>query len=181
MAKPCTAQVTDTARVAVRDSIHIDSSTTLVKKVPPSYHSPKKAALFSLIPGGGQLYNKKYWKVPVIYACYGGLAYGFNFNQKEYIIYRNALRNNLNGVHDAYSVYSEETLDNAYKFYKNRRDLCVIGGIALYLLNIVDAAVDAHLYTFNVSDDLSLNIHPTLINTAGMGHYTGGLGLSIHF
>ena len=182
LAEPCAAQRTDTTRISAADTMRIDTSTSLVKKVPPSYHSPKKAALLSLIPGGGQVYNKKYWKVPVIYICYGGLAYGFNFNQQQYVTYRSALRNKLNGVPDSYSIYTESSLESAYQFYKNRRDLCVIGGVALYLLNIVDAAVDAHLYTFNVSDDLSLNIHPALISTASVNHpYTTGLGLSIHF
>lgn len=164
------------------DSLKPAGTALPVKKVQPAYHSPKKAALFSLVPGGGQIYNKKYWKLPIIYVGFGALAYSFQYNQHWYVTYRDALKNNLNNIPDAYSAYDETTLDAAYKRFRNYRDLSAIGGLALYVLNIVDAAVDAHLYTFNVSDDLSLNIHPTLISTAGYSRpYTTGLGLSIHF
>ncbi len=178
MTLPCKAQYTDPVK-------HNYDTTAVIKSKPIPNHSPKKAALLSLVPGVGQIYNKKYWKLPIIYIGYGALAYSFQFNQSEYVKFRNALRNNLNGVPDQYTNdprYTAERLEVYYKHYHRLRDLTVIGGLALYVLNIVDAAVDAHMYTFNVSDDLSMSIHPTLINTAaGYNHYTGGLGLNIKF
>ncbi|HEX8516294.1 MAG TPA: DUF5683 domain-containing protein [Bacteroidia bacterium] len=158
-----------------------------IKKAPGKYHSPKKAAAFSaILPGAGQIYNKKYWKVPVMYAGFAGLAYSFQFNQSRYVQYRDALKFRLDddeATTDNYvDVYTDDQLTTLYQYYHRYRDLTVIGGAVLYLLNIVDAAVDAHLFTFNVSDDLSLNLHPALINTATIGNrYTTGMGLSIHF
>jgi hypothetical protein len=150
------------------------------------YHSPKKAALLSaVLPGTGQIYNKKYWKAPIVYAGFAGLAYSFQFNQSRYVKYRDALKFRIDDdstTTDNYiGIYSDDQLTTLYKYYHRYRDLTVVGGLALYLLNIVDAAVDAHLFTFNVSDDLSLNIHPTLINTASLNHYTTGIGLNIRF
>lgn len=171
-----------------KDTVYSSADTTkpAVKKVPGKYHSPKKASILSaVIPGAGQIYNKKYWKVPVIYAGFAGLAYSFQFNQSHYVKYRNALKYRLDDdastTDDYIGIYSDDQLGTLYRYYHRYRDLTVIGGMALYLLNIVDAAVDAHLFTFNVSDDLSMNIHPALINTAGTNHYVSGIGFNIKF
>jgi hypothetical protein len=164
-----------------------DSIKSDTVKVPAAkYHSPKKAALFSaVLPGSGQIYNKKYWKVPVIYVGFAGLAYSFQFNQSRYVKYRDALKyridDDVSTTDDYVGIYTDEQLTTLYKYYHRYRDLTVAGGLALYLLNVVDAAVDAHLFTFNVSDDLSLNIHPALINTAGTNRCTTGVGLHIVF
>lgn len=159
------------------------SDTVKAKSISAPYHSPKKAAIYSaILPGAGQFYNKKYWKMPIIYAGAVGLTYSFQFNQSHYVKYRNALRDRLNGIPDNYlGIYNEDQLSTLYQYYHRYRDLTVIGGLVLYVLNIVDAAVDAHLFTFNVSDDLSINIHPALINTYTKSNYTSGVGLSIHF
>jgi hypothetical protein len=193
------AQKTDTLR---KDSIKVlsapDKSSKVftmtgdstkkdtVKAKPGKYHSPKKAALFSaVIPGSGQIYNKKYWKVPVIYAGFVGLAFSFDFNQSQYVLYRDAIKFRTDAdpsTTDNYvGVYSDEQLITLYKYYHRYRDLTVVGGLTLYLLNVIDAAVDAHLFTFNVSDDLTINIHPALINTASVNRYTTGFGLSVKF
>jgi hypothetical protein len=170
----CNAQKSDTTK----------SDTTKVQV--NKYHSPKKAAMFSaILPGSGQIYNKKYWKVPIVYVGFAGLAYAFQFNQSLYVDYRDALKfriDNDPSTTDKYvGVYSDDQLTTLYKYYHRYRDLTVIGGLTLYLLNVVDAAVDAHLFTFNVSDDLTLNIHPALINTASSKRYTTGIGLHITF
>jgi hypothetical protein len=164
------------------DSLKKDST----KVAPPKYHSPKKAALFSaVLPGSGQFYNKKYWKMPIIYAGFAGLAYSFQFNQGQYAIYRDAIKfrtDNDSSTTDKFvGVYSDDQLITLFKYYHRFRDLTVVGGLTLYFLNIIDAAVDAHLFTFNVSDDLTMDIHPTLINTTARNRYTTGIGLSIHF
>jgi hypothetical protein len=164
-------------KLSITDSIKTDSLK--IRK----YHSPKKAAIFSMIlPGLGQAYNKKYWKIPVVYAAAGGLMYSFQFNQSRYIKYRNAYSDRLNGIPDDYiGKYSNDQLNTLFKYYNRYRDLTVIGFAALYAINIIDASVDAHLFTFDVSDDLSFNIHPTLINTANVNHYTTALSLNIKF
>lgn len=185
----CKAQVKNDS-IRKRDTIFTvlppDTAKAVVKKAPGKYHSPKKAAIFSaVVPGAGQVYNKKYWKLPIIYAGFAGLAYSFQFNQSRYVQYRDALKYRLDddaSTVDAYTdIYDNDDLTRLFEGYRRYRDLTVIGGLALYVLNVVDAAVDAHLFTFNVSDDLSLNIHPTLIQTAGRNPYTTGIGFNIKF
>jgi hypothetical protein len=170
----------------IRPSTQVQTAGDTIKVRKEPNHSPKKAAAMSaLLPGSGQIYNKKYWKVPVIYAGFAGLTYSFQFNQSRYVKYRDALKYRLDddsSTTDEYAgVYTDDQLTTLYKYYHRYRDLTVIGAGVLYLLNIVDAAVDAHLFTFDVSDDLTLNLHPALINTARGSGYTTGLGLSIHF
>jgi hypothetical protein len=154
------------------------SDSLLVKGKPA--HSPKKAAIYSAcLPGLGQVYNKKYWKVPIIYAGFAGLGYGFYFNHREFKTYRNALRYRYDddpATIDNFPQYNDDNLVTLKNFYQRYRDLTVVGMVALYTLNVVDAAVDAHLFTFDVSDDLSMRIQPTM-----MMEFTPGIrcGLTI--
>ncbi|MES2138353.1 MAG: DUF5683 domain-containing protein [Bacteroidota bacterium] len=154
-------------------------------KAKPAYHSPKTSALMStIIPGLGQVYNKKYWKVPVIYAGLGGLAYSINQNQKKYSRYIEAYKFRIDGdslTIDNFPRYSDENLNTLQQYYKRFRNLSVIGFTLIYVMNIVDASVDAHMFTFDVSDDLSFHIQPTLLNIANAKNYTTGLSLNITF
>lgn len=175
----------DTVTVITREAPIKDTSTVVTIKKGVS-HSPKKAALLSaILPGAGQVYNKKYWKLPIIYAGAAGLAYSFQFNQSRYVKYRNAYKYRIDAdatTTDAYiGIYSDDNLNTLQKYYQRYRDLTVIGFAALYALNIIDASVDAHLFTFDVSDNLSMKVEPTLINTAGMNNYTTGLSLKLKF
>ena len=150
--------------------------------IKPPVHSPKKAATMSaLLPGLGQIYNKKYWKVPVIYAALGGLGYGFGWNQKYYKYYKNALHyrydNDANTV-DPLPIYPDEALVTYKNYYQRYRDACVIGMAAVYTLQVLDAAVDAHMFTFDVGPDLSLQwtpqARPEVYGTSfGVGLYLG--------
>lgn len=139
----------------------------------------------TIIPGLGQVYNKKYWKVPIIYAGIVGLGYAINGNQKKYIQYRNAYKYRIDedpSTVDDFPKYSDENLNTLQKFYHRYRNLSVIGATLLYVMNIVDANVDAHMFTFDVGDDLSLNIQPALINNyANLNQYTTALSISIKF
>lgn len=184
------AQVTDTASRS--KNLQTKNAAEAQKSVPndnpiakPKYHSPRKAALMStIVPGLGQAYNKKYWKIPIIYAGIVGLAYSFDFNQTKYVTYRDAYKYRLNGgslANDNYPTYNDETLNALQAYYHRYRNLTVIGASLLYIMNIVDASVDAHMFTFDVSDNLSFHIRPTLINTVYVNHYTTGLSLNISF
>jgi hypothetical protein len=181
------AQVTDTTARGTNLSTTsvIDSSKQVPAKPKPVFHSPKKAALMStILPGLGQVYNKKYWKVPIIYVGFAGLAYSFSINQKNYSTYFNAYKVRLingPGTLGNYPRYTDDNLNTLQLYYQRSRNLSVIGMALLYVLNIVDASVDAHLFTFNVDDDLSFDIHPTLINTAYANQYTSGFALNIRF
>ncbi len=146
-------------------ALPLDSKGQMIKD--SLRHSPHKAAVMSaILPGAGQAYNKKYWKIPVIYAGFAGLAYAISFNQKEYRNYRNAYDQRLDNdpatVDNYVGTYSDADLGTLKDFYRRNRDLSIIGTGVLYLLNIIDASVDAHLYDFNVNDDLSIKLAPTL-------------------
>jgi len=167
------SQVTDSVTAAARKD-------SILKK-----HSPKKAALMSAcLPGLGQVYNKKYWKVPVIYVGLAALGYAFYQSQTSYAHYRDAYKYRvdkgpLSG--DQYPYVSNSTLFDVQQHYHRNRDLAAIGLGLLYMLNIVDASVDGHLFAFDVSDNLTLNIHPGVLYIASTNHYQTALTLKINF
>jgi hypothetical protein len=174
------AQVIDTVKtVGVPDTVILKKTVVL--------HSPKKASLYStMCPGLGQAYNKKYWKIPVLYAGFAGFGYLIYNNQKDYIRYRTAYRQRLDGDpatidEFAYTIKSADQLLGAVRTLHRWRDLSIFGTAMLYLMNIVDASVDAHLFSFDVSDDLSLNYQPVFISTASINKQPVNVtGLSIH-
>jgi hypothetical protein len=172
------AQITDTTASA-KKTVNSDSLPHIKYK-----HPPKLAALMStILPGAGQVYNKKYWKVPIIYAGLAGLAYSYNFNHTKYVDYRDAYKLRLEGITtpNNYPRYSDDNLNTLQLYYHRFTNLSAIGITVLYALNIVDACVDAHMFTFDVGDNLSLNLQPSFINTTALNHYTTGLALSIKF
>ncbi|MGB0882287.1 MAG: DUF5683 domain-containing protein [Vicingaceae bacterium] len=130
-------------------------------------HSPNKAALFSaVIPGLGQVYNKKYWKVPIVYATIGTTLYfGFS-NQKNFKKYRSAYKARLDNdpttIDEFEGSLTNTALESNIDFYQRNRDLSFILAGVFYVLNIVDAAVDAHLFNFPKNDNLSFNLQPNL-------------------
>ena len=173
--------INTSSKAQVTDTISKTDSTS-VEKI--KYHSPKKATLMStIVPGLGQIYNRKYWKLPIIYGGFAALIYSLSFNQSEYVQFRNAYKYRVDGnpatVDKYVGILPDDELFAIQKSYNRYRDLSAIGLGLLYVLNIVDASVDAHLFSFDVGDDLSLNIHPTIINIANSNHYQTGLTLSI--
>lgn len=151
-------------------------------------HSPTKATIYSLaLPGLGQAYNKKYWKIPVIYAGFGTLAYFIKTNSDYYQKYKKAYIyetdedtttiNTSPGIEEL----SAEQLLKAKNYYRRNMELSYIITGLLYILNVVDAAVDAHLYYFNVNDDLSMKIEPSLNPSFSRKKPTPGLKLTFKF
>jgi len=146
-----------------------DSAKGLAKrqqKIDPL--APSRAAFYSaILPGLGQAYNKKYWKVPIVYGAMGTSLYFYFDNNKKYNQYRDAYKRRLAGFNDDQFQYLDDNrLIAAQKFYQRNRDLSLLITGAFYILNIVDANVDAHLMQFNVSDDLSVvpDVYPNDIN-----------------
>ena len=129
--------------------------------------SPKKAAIYSaVIPGAGQIYTKKYWKVPIIYGGLVTSAYFINDNNNQYKEYRDAaLLSYETGEDQLGYTYSELIILKDH--YKRNREISYFSFVGVYILNIIDASVNAHLFNFDVSDDISLNIRPysTFSNT----------------
>lgn len=156
-----------------------------VKKVVKQTHSPTKATLFSaVIPGSGQLYNRKYWKVPVIYALAGGLGYLAFTNYLQYDKYRKVIieRTSLEAGEpftDPYAeTYSTDNLLTLQSGFRSNFEYASVGLFAVYVLQIVDATVDAHLFYFDVSDDLSLQISPSIQKYRQS--YTTGINLTLN-
>ncbi|WP_340152565.1 DUF5683 domain-containing protein [uncultured Marivirga sp.] len=132
-------------------------------------HSPRLAALYSaVVPGMGQFYNEKYWKIPIVYALGVLAASQIKSNHQNYLLFRNVsfIIEDLNPDNDAEvqdytNLLSAENIQRRYDRYKRDRDYWIILAGIFYVLNIVDATVDAHLREFNINEDLSLNIKPS--------------------
>jgi hypothetical protein len=166
--------------------------TTLKQPVPDSVlakqHSPKKATWMSAcLPGLGQIYNKKYWKVPIIYAGFGVLTYLIVFNTDYYLTYKCAYIEAANGdstgnYSDIVKKYTKDGILSSREYYRRNLELTILVTAIWYALNIIDAAVDAHLFTFNIDKDVSLRIEPTMIPPAAQyRNYSSGVKLSLRF
>lgn len=143
--------------------------------------NPKRALWLALvIPGAGQVYNRKYWKLPIFYGGFVGCVYAMTWNNQMYHDYAQAYRdimdndpttqsyNNFLHLGATITPANEERYKNIFKQRKDRyrrwRDLSIFTTIAVYALSVIDAYVDASLSDFDISDDLSLHIAPTVIS-----------------
>jgi len=146
-------------------------------------YSPKKATLLSLIPGGGQIYNRKYWKVPIIYGGFALLIYSYQVSNAEYqrfkLAYKQSTTNQLITDPELTNIPGEMLL-NVRDYYMKNRDLTVFGMAGLYALNLVDAAIDAQLKSFDVSDNLSVKIKPSFNYCSNFTIATVQLQFSLH-
>ncbi len=126
--------------------------------------APAKAAFYSaVLPGLGQIYNKRYWKVPIVYLGIGTSIYFYKLNNDDYNRFRDAYKRRLAGYTDdefwgngTTPIVSSDRLEDAQKTAKRNKDLSIAVAVVFYLLNIIDANVDAHLRQFNVNNDLTL-------------------------
>lgn len=144
---------------------------------------PGKAALYSTIfPGLGQIYNRKYWKLPIVYAALGTAAYAAVWNYQQSQIYLDAFYEQTdpnNPDPDFFGIYTEAQLIELYYQHRRWQDLSIIIGAVLYGLQVLDAYVDAHLYDYDISDDISLHWQPTLFNSGFRSAPVVGLGLTL--
>ncbi|MGB0975401.1 MAG: DUF5683 domain-containing protein [Prolixibacteraceae bacterium] len=172
-------------KVLVADSLKLPLDTM---ELEPVYRmlprSPKKASILSAcVPGLGQIYNHKYWKLPLIYGGFAAMTYGYTWNNNQYKDYKQGFQiltkdfNSLTAQEQAFlqqlirnpnieledpqqREYLMRQLESGMSYYKRNRDLNVVGMAALYILNIIDASIDAHFSTFDISDNLSMDIQP---------------------
>jgi hypothetical protein len=159
------------------DSTKITKVATDAEKV----HSPKKATIYSaILPGLGQAYNKKYWKIPIIYVGFGTIGYFIRWNNGNYKTYKLAYSDLTDDdpTTDSYldleaTQYYDLTNPTDYnnfksglskqsEYYHRNRDLLAICFFGFYGLNIIDASVDAHLFDFDISEDLTMNWQPAV-------------------
>ena len=162
--------------------------------------NPKRALWLSLVvPGAGQIYNRKYWKLPIIYGGFLGCTYAFMWNQQMYRDYSQAYLDimdddprtdsYLDMLPPRYDISGrEEQFKNIFKrkkdFYRRYRDLSAFCFVVVYLLSVIVAYVDAQLSEFDITTDLSMRVHPSVIGGNGtFGQRTAayGLGCSLNF
>ena len=150
-------------KIALPDSIQINQRfSPRIQRLIADPLTPSKAAFYSaIIPGLGQAFLGKGWKVPIIYAAIGASLYYYDLNNKEMNSYRTAYKRRLNGFFDDEYLETEipittDQLLLGMEFHKNYRDIAIILAAASYMLNILEANVSAHLLQFNVNDDLSV-------------------------
>lgn len=163
---------------------------------------PKKAMWLAIVfPGGGQIYNRKYWKLPIVYGGLLGCVYALNWNNTMYRDYSQAYidimdedpntKSYENFIPPSYNVNQNlERIQSLFKrkkdYYRRYRDLSIFCMIGVYALSIVDAYVDAELSSFDISHDLSMKVHPTIINdrhstVRGSGLHSNSYGLQCSF
>ena len=164
------------------DSLFLNSDLSQIETIKTvSELDPNKAALLSaVLPGLGQAYNNQYWKIPLIYG--GGLIIGhyINYNNQIYNEMRNSLiaevDSDPNTVNPYKDRFQETALTRNRDAFRRNRDLLILIGAAFYLLNVVDAHVSAHLNEFDVNDNLSLKVSPSIQSTP---LFSQALGFSI--
>ena len=136
----------------------------------PKKHNPKKATIYSaVLPGLGQAYNKKYWKIPIVYAGIGTIAYIAVTNGNNYGDYRAAFDYKTGTITEADQEiiniakrYSRDNLLSLRDYYRRNMELSWIVMALWYGLNIIDATVDAHFFEYDIGDDLTLKVEPVL-------------------
>lgn len=166
--------VPSSAQTVIADTLHVAAQDDAAWKP-----SPKKAVWLALIPGGGQVYNRKYWKLPIVYGAFTGCAYAIRWNNMMYSDYRQAFKDITDDdpTTDSYNKFlhlgTEVTPENESRYaelfrkrkdyYRRYRDMSIIITAAVYTLSIIDAYVDASLSDFDISRDISMRLSPAII------------------
>lgn len=208
-----------TMSVEARDSVEVAAPDSTVKavlmaadsigvpkmKMKPAFKpNPTKATLLALVPGLGQIYNRKYWKLPLVYGGLMGCMYAITWNNKNYGDYSTAYKDIMydavaypdepdkwsNSWQILTSMDKEEAIkDTNFKdnlkrrkdYFRRYRDLSIIITAGVYLLSIVDAYVDAQLFDFDISPDLSLHVEPAVTPGTSFSSRSYGLNCSLKF
>ena len=142
-----------------------------------------KAALYAaVLPGLGQIYNKRYWKLPILYGGFATMGYWIDYNNKKYQQMRSAFLEQRSLPEELWTDpiainVSPDNLQNQIDYYRRNRDLLMILMAGLYFLQIVDAHVDAHLMDFDISENISLRIQPGMLPDS----YTASMGYGMKF
>lgn len=163
-------------------SARVKKDSTLLKPYVLDPLTPSKAAFYSaVVPGLGQIYNKKYWKLPLVYGGMGLSLYYYTWNHTKYNEYRDAYKNLLAGrpVTGELADLDGDRLIRGQRFHQRNRDLSLLLTVGIYILNIVDANVDAHLKQFNVNENLTFK--PTLEQNPLDMKYNPGFSINYQF
>ena len=144
----------------------------------PKVKNPHTATMLAVfLPGAGQIYNEKFWKAPIVYAGLGISAYAILWNKKEMKGYQEELDSRITDTLEVnYLNLSIEQLKSNRDFYRTNRDISIMSFVVIYALQIVDAAVDAHLSEYNLGDDMTLKVEPKRYKNTNLS-----LGLTLTF
>ncbi len=167
---------------------YAQQDSTLIKKDSlRNLHSPTKATIMSaVLPGLGQFYNKKYWKLPIVYVGLGVITYFAITNYQQYKSYQQAYSfrtdSDSTTIDTKYAQYSTASILSAENYYRRNYELSCILDVLVYLLNIIDASVDANLFDFSIKDDISLHVSP-ISGYSGLNsnHSINGIKLTLKF
>ena len=192
----------------LEDTLRVDSLISMNEKVQltPSKFKPnsKRATIYAAIfPGLGQIYNRKYWKLPLVYGSFIGCAYAINWNGSQYNGYKRAYRDFIDDDKDSKAWYDyrygsylrvepenwtaemkrnfANTLKTVRDYHRRNRDLSYIVTIGVYAIWIIDAYVDAQLFDFDISPDLSMRVEPVLFEHTTYNSRSIGMQLSLNF
>lgn len=145
-------------------------------------HSPTTAVCLSLLPGAGQVYNQQAWKIPIIYGAFATVGYFVYYNYQKMDMFRDEylyrVNNGTANLSD-YASYPNSSIYSLYNSYNRDYQLSIIIAAGIYALNLVDAYVYGHLFNFQIDDELSMNISPTVTPTP-MG-WQPTLGVQLQF
>jgi len=155
--------------------------------------NPQKSLWYALIfPGLGQIYNRQYWKVPIVYGGVAGLTYAISWNGKYYRDYSRGYRDIMDSDPttksyekllpygtDPTSSYAQNLMKNKQNTYRRYRDLSIVGAVAFYAITVIDAYVDAQLADFDISPNLSMQVAPAVLQTPNS--YKPSVGVQINF
>ena len=151
-------------------------------------HNPKKASWLAIVPGAGQIYNKKYWKLPIVYCGLGATAFLIYYYadltaiyRKEYVKRVNDPENQNANQNPKLANLPTANILETRNFYRRNMEICVAACTVIYLLSILDACVDAHLYYYDISDNLAVGIKPKLNYNPITGGTAPGMGLIVKF
>lgn len=180
LATPLWAQE-DSIRVVQPDMTTDLSDTVLIQSYAKRFNPDRASYLAAVLPGMGQIYNKKYWKLPLVYGGFAAIGYGLNFYQDLYKDYKRQLFYILeSGDSQSLEGYTEDQLRPAIEQARHERDFMIILMAGMYILQIIDAHVDAHLKEFDVNPNLQVRMRPMIRSDYLVGRQAG-LSVTLRF
>ena len=169
-----------TENIIAKNKKRVQTDTLRLKQ-----HDPKTASWLALIPGAGQIYNKKYWKLPIVYGGLGATGFLIYFYADKTAIYRKEYVARVNGetekLNPKLASEPDYSILKIRNFYRRNMEICIASCTVIYLLSILDACVDAHLYYYDISDNLAVGIKPKINYNPINGAATPGMGLIVKF
>ncbi|MFA5245109.1 MAG: DUF5683 domain-containing protein [Pedobacter sp.] len=155
----------DTSVIAPKKAEVVKDSARLAIEAMPRIAARRSA----ILPGLGQIYNKRWWKVPLVYGGFFGIGLVYEFNQRNYKIFLKEAQfrqeNPGKTQNPLYAPYTTEGIINIKDAYRRNRDLSILGGLGFYAINVIDAYIDAKFFRFDLSDELSIQVKPSVVQT----------------